>query len=178
VTGDFSVLDRVARDAKAGDPGKLGELEALRRWVSEGRAVEVPTEEQNSIDPVTGKSRKNPDYRVDGLTIEIKSRRKPFPEPDSPDREGHNWIKQRINDANAQLKQSGISGSGAVELQLRGDAEITMPEMERQVRSNFNANRGRGLHRVAIYRHSVLVGEWLRQPDGTIIRTHPPAGNP
>jgi len=34
VTGDLSVLDKVAREAKTGEPGKLGELEAIQRWLS------------------------------------------------------------------------------------------------------------------------------------------------
>jgi len=79
VTGDFSVLDGVVREAKAGEAGKLGELEALRRWVGDGRTVEVLPEQQNAIDPASGKPMKNPDYRVDGSIIEIKSRRTPFP---------------------------------------------------------------------------------------------------
>jgi hypothetical protein len=53
-----------------------------------------------------------------------------------------------------------------------------LPEMERQVRSSFNASRGRGLHRVAVYQDNALVGEWRRQADGTVVRTFPSAGEP
>jgi len=140
--------------------------------------VEVLPEKQNAVDPNTGKPRKNPDYRVDGVTTEIKSRSTPLAESNSADGEGGDWIKTRIKRANTQMKQSGTSGSGTVELQLRGQAETGLSEMERQVRANFNGDRGRSLHRVAIYRHSVLIGEWLRQADGTVVRTFPSVMEP
>lgn len=159
VTGDMARLDHTAKDAAAGDPGALGELEAIRRWVSEGRRVEVPQELQNVRNP-DGTTRKNPDYLVDGQLTEVKSR---------SERMSKRWIKDRISESSAQFKQSESGNPGNLELQLRGEeAGASLADIDQQIRGAFTADRGTGLDRVTVYHDGVKISEWVRErsPDG------------
>jgi hypothetical protein len=157
LSGDMDVLDGVMRRARSGDPGALGEMEAVQRWLAEGKTVEVNPEHQNA--GVT-----NPDYRVNGKTTEIKSR------ADAPSKR---WLKDRIHEAGEQLEGSITKETGDVELQLRGeDARMPFSDVERQVKGGFNASRGLHVDRVAVYQDGVLVGEWIRTPSG-VQRTYP-----
>jgi hypothetical protein len=177
MTGDMSVFDSTVRNARLGQEGALGELEATWRWVSEGRQVEVLPEAQNEV-LSTGAPRTNPDYRVDGILTEVKTRTKKFPEPNPNGKRNREWIKNEIKDANRQIRNSDLDERGQVELQLRGDADMSLAEIERNVRGNFNSNIGKSLQRVAVYREGSMIGEWVRGPDGTVIRTFPPTGAP
>lgn len=163
--GDMAVFDKLVEQARAGQAGSLGELEAIQRWLDNGRTVEVLSEHQNQL-TAGGKPRTNPDYRVDGKLREVKSR------SDALDNE---WVKENITKANKQIKNSGLSEQGEAELQLRGpEAEhATLAQVERQVKGNFSTQFGRHLRRVAVYKNGVLFGEWERLPDGTILRTFP-----
>lgn len=157
---------RLPGDAGLGQSGALGELEAVNRWLSEGREVVVNKEEQNEKAP-NGNPRKNPDYLVDGVLTEVKSRSEELDD---------RWVKREITKANKQMKDSGSEGAkGAVELQLRGEdaGRATMEQVERQVKGNFNSNVGRSLERVSVYKDGVLFGEWTRGSDGTVQRTFP-----
>ncbi len=160
VTGDRAALEKMLREAEAGDPGAMGELEAIERWLAEGREVEVLPERQNA-------GVKNPDYRVDGEVVEVKSRTESL---------SKRWIKDQIRSANQQVEQSGLGEQGAVELQLREQAaeSATLEGVERQVRGQFNENRSGSLNRVSVYRNGELLGEWIRQLDGSVTRTYPP----
>src|SRR5436305_5392602 len=97
---------RSTRSGRAGQDGALGELEAIRRWINEGKTVEALEQAQNQVGP-DGKPVKNPDYRVDGKIVEIKSRSS---ELDA------RWIKDQIRKANDQVKRSGTDEQGNVEL--------------------------------------------------------------
>ena len=148
------------REAEAGDEGAIGELESIERWLRAGRTVEVLPERQNA-------GVKNPDYRVDGDIVEIKTRSEPL---------NNRWIKDNIRSANEQIEGSGTGETGAVELQIRGEAAetATLEGVERQVRGQFTQSRSMSLRRVAVYRNGELLGEWIRNPDGSITRTFPP----
>jgi hypothetical protein len=163
--GDMAVFDKLVGQAKAGQTGSLGELEAIQRWLDDGRTVEVLPEHQNQLN-AGGKPRTNPDYRVDGKLREIKSRSNTLDD---------DWVKENITKANKQIKNSGLPEQGEAELQLRGpEAEhTTLAQVERQVKGNFSTQFGRHLRRVAVYKNGVLFAEWERLPDGTIQRTFP-----
>ena len=122
VSGDLS---KVLRDAEAGSPGAIGEIEAMERWNREGKTVEALPEHQNVAAP-SGKPRKNPDFRVGGELTELKTRDKPLTEA---------YIKQEIKSANAQIKDSGLDVNkprvgggtgpqGRTEIQLKGEAAL------------------------------------------------------
>jgi hypothetical protein len=163
--GDMAVFDKLVGQAKDGQTGSLGELEAIQRWLDDGRTVEVLPEHQNQLN-AGGKPRTNPDYRVDGKLREIKSRSNTLDD---------DWVKENITKANKQIKNSGLPEQGEAELQLRGpEAEhTTLAQVERQVKGNFSTQFGRHLRRVAVYKNGVLFAEWERLPDGTIQRTFP-----
>jgi hypothetical protein len=162
--GDIAVFDKLVGQAKAGQAGSLGELEAIQRWIDNGSVIEVLPEYQNQLN-ASGRPRTNPDYRVDGKLREVKSR------SDALDNE---WVKENVTKANKQIKNSGLNEHGEVELQLRGpEAEYaTLAQIERQVKGNFSTQFGRHLHRVAVYKNGVLFAEWERVADA-ILRTVP-----
>ncbi|HWN68441.1 MAG TPA: DUF4157 domain-containing protein, partial [Haliangium sp.] len=156
--GDRSRLDKLQAEAEAGDPGALGELQALERWVAEGRRVEILEEVQNA-------DRTNPDYRVDGEVTEVKTRVDVLDE---------RYIKDRIREANRQVRESRLEGaeSGSVEVQLNGEAaRAPLDAIEQQVKGQFNAQRSLNLRRVAVYRNGELAGEWIRAQDGSVHRS-------
>ena len=158
VSGDRAALEKMLREAEAGDEGALGELQAIERWLSEGTHVEALPEHQNS-------GRKNPDYRVNGEIVEVKTRNEPITD---------RYIKDQITKANKQVKKSGLDDTGAVEIQLNGEAAAgELAAVEAQVHSNFNEARGTSLHRVSVFKDGVLFGEWIRTSDGTVTRTFP-----
>jgi len=159
LSGDMEVFDKLIAKAKAGQDGSLGELEAIRRWLREGKKVEVMPEHQNA-------GVKNPDYRVDGELLEVKSRSKEV---------NNRWFKDEIGDANEQLKLSGLDETGAAELQLRGEkaTAATFEQVERQVLGKFKSEMSRSLHRVTVYKDGALFAEWRRNPDGTVVRIFP-----
>jgi hypothetical protein len=171
----MNILEKIVRDARSGQDGALGELEAVKRWISLGKRVEVLREAQNEELP-TGEYRTNPDYRVDGIVTEIKTRTKRFPDPGQGGKRGREWIKREISEANKQIRNSKLPERGQVELQLRGEAEMSLNEIEQNVRGNFNSEHGKSLRRVAIYRTGKLVGEWLRNADGAVVRSFPSDG--
>jgi hypothetical protein len=175
LSGDMATLEKVVRDAKSGQGGALGELEAVKRWISLGKRVEVLPETQNEELP-TGEPRTNPDYRVDGVVTEIKTRTKKFPDPGKGGKRSRDWIKREISEANKQIRNSKLTEQGQIELQLRGDADMPLTEIEQNVRGNFNSEYGKSLQRVAVYREGQLVGEWRRNADGTVTRTFPSHG--
>ncbi len=80
-----------------------------------------------------------------------------------------------MSDANKQIKKSGYGERGAAELQLTGEAAQTanLADINRGVRSNFNQNRGSSLNRVFVYRDGELIGEWVRNADGSVTQSHP-----
>jgi hypothetical protein len=164
--GDMDLWENTLRKAKAnvGDHGALGEIEAVARWIDEGRLVEVLPERQNA--GVT-----NPDYRVDGHLREVKTRSRAL---------GKRWIKDEIADANTQFAGSGLVDpatglpeTGTAELQLRGEVEdATLESVERQIRGAMTG-RNRSVERVRVLHNNHLLGEWARLPDGTIQRIFP-----
>jgi hypothetical protein len=158
-------LNKVIKDAKLGQEGALGEIEAVQRWIQEGRTVEVMSEAQNQVGP-DGKPIKNPDYRVDGKIAEVKSRSGPLDD---------RWVKDQISKANKQVQKSGTGEQGSVELQLRGEeaGRATVGDVERQVKGAFNDSRGGNLDRVVVLKDGVKLGEWVRQPDGQVVRVFP-----
>src|SRR6185503_19211428 len=100
--GDMAVFDKLVQQAKAGQAGSLGELEAIQRWIDNGSTVDVLSEHQNQLN-ASGKTRTNPDYRVDGKLREVKSR------SDALDNE---WVKENVTKANKQIKNSGLDEQG------------------------------------------------------------------
>jgi hypothetical protein len=111
--------------------------------------VEVPAEHQ-------AKGVTNPDYRVDGKLREVKSRDLPGAEK--------RWFRDQINDAGTQLKESTNSERGDVELQLRGDdAAVSFEQVEREVRRNFNANRGSRSGRALVPTRRALLDPGCRR---------------
>jgi Domain of unknown function (DUF4157) len=160
IEGDRARLDKLQAEAEAGDPGAIGELNALERWVAEGKRVEILEEVQNA-------GRKNPDYRVDGEITEVKTRN---------DALSKRYIKDRIREANEQVRESGLEGNeaGSLEIQLEGDAaEAPLATIEQQVRGQFTPDRALNLRRIAVYQNGALAGEWIRLPDGSIRRIFP-----
>jgi hypothetical protein len=162
VTGD---LTKLLEEAKAGDPGAIGELEAMERWVKEGKKV-VKNEELQNVKNADGSPRKNPDYTVDGSTVEIKTRNDSLAGDDR-------YVKSQIDSANKQIKKSGDAPDpGALEIQLRGEAADTADAaaIERQVNGQFKPDRSRNLNRVTIYRNGEKFMEWIRNADGSVTR--------
>jgi hypothetical protein len=158
VSGDQDTLRKVTRDASDGQSGAVGEIDAMERWTSAGKKVEVNGEEQNS-------GHKNPDYRVDGVLTEVKTRTEALDD---------RWVKDQIGKSNNQMKKSPTGEAGAAELQLKGnDANVDISIVERQVRSNFNDKRGSGLNRVTVVSGGQVVGEWERDSGGTVRRIFP-----
>lgn len=166
LVGDMDLWENTLRKAKAniGDHGAIGEIEAVARWIDEGRLVEVLPERQNA--GVT-----NPDYRVDGRLREVKTRSRAL---------GKRWIKDEIADANTQFADSGLIDAGTglpetgtAELQLRGEVEdASLEGVERQVRGAMTG-RNRSVERVRVLHNNHLLGEWARLPDGSIQRVFP-----
>jgi hypothetical protein len=157
-TADADALAEVMKRARQGDAGALGELEAVQRWLAEGRSVQMLPEVQNGP--------RNPDFRVDGQLTDVKT---------STTDIGNRGISRDIEDVNDQIKRSAFDERGAADLQLHGDAaRAPLADIEQQVRRQFNPNRSRSLERVSIHRDGVLIGEWVRNPDGTVSRRFPP----
>jgi hypothetical protein len=160
-------IDAIAHNAKLGQSGALGELDALRRWIAEGRTVEIRKEIENETLP-SGDTRKNPDFLVDGAWTELKTR--------ADEVVNAKWIKKQISKANGQIKYSDPNPAhikpGDVELQLYGpDAGMPIEDMERAIRGELNG-QNTNVRRVAIYRENVLVGEWVRV-GSSIVRRFP-----
>jgi len=174
VTGDIALLEQKANEARRGDQGALGEIEAVLRWIREGSDVEVLPERQNA-------EVRNPDYRVNGRIREVKT---------ETEAQGTRTIRRKIEDANNQIRRSGLTDAsgnpetGGVEIQLNGEmAETPLDVIESEVRRQFTSDRSRSLDTVRVYRDGELAGEWVREPDGRIRRRFPPGdalppGNP
>jgi hypothetical protein len=165
-TGRLSVdITKVAHDAKLGRAGSLGELEAIQRWLDKGSRVEALPENQNALLP-DGTTKKNPDYRVDGVITEVKVREGALNEK---------WIKEQINNANTQVKRSGHDENGSVELLLttKDNGKVSLEDVDRQVKANFNNSRSSRLTRVSVFKDGVLFSEWHRVENGNVIRVYP-----
>jgi hypothetical protein len=172
VKGDLDKLkSRIGKD-----PGAVGELEAIERWLVNG----TKGDEIEVLEPSTARGQTTPDLRVKGELIEIKTR-----ELALSDR----WVSDAIDQANDQIRDSGLDAhrpmtgvnghgpQGQVELQLRGEAARTGPVdvVERQVRAKFNSGEegSPNLRRVAVYCNGQLIGEWVRTVANVIVRTFP-----
>ncbi|WLQ14474.1 hypothetical protein O5O45_00800 [Hahella aquimaris] len=164
ISGDEKALEKMLQEAGNEDPGATGELEAIERWISSNKTVVVLKETQNQVINTTPV--KNPDYRVDNEITEIKTRDEAL---------NDRYIKDQISKANKQIKASGLNETGAVEIQLRGEAakDVDLEDIERQVKGNFNSNRASSLHRVSVYSNNNLIAEWTRQSDKTVTRKYP-----
>jgi hypothetical protein len=171
VKGDLDKLEsRIGKD-----PGAIGELEAIERWLSQG----TKGEEIEMLERSTVKGQKTPDFRVNGELTEIKTRDAALSE---------DYIHDRLRDANAQMKESGLDAGrrmtgvdrsgpqGQLEIQLKGEAARTgtLEVIEVQVRKAFTADKYTSLRRVAFYGEGKLIGEWVRTASNTIVRTFPP----
>ncbi|MGC4095105.1 MAG: hypothetical protein QM756_45735 [Polyangiaceae bacterium] len=156
-----SVLDVTGEKARNGDPGSIGELEAIERHAGEGSKVRVRTE---STEP----NQTSPDLDVDGKMTEVKTRTEPLTKKN---------VAKLITDANNQVKNSGEPGPGQADIQLNGKAaesELSDSDLNRQVRSNFNEKNGRSLDQVNVFRDGEKIGTWERDPTtGKVNRTFP-----
>ena len=158
LSGDDAALNKMFKEALDGDDGALGELEAIERWLKDGKKVEALPEAQNA-------GVKNPDYRVNGEIIEVKSRKVAL---------NKRYIKDQIRKANKQIEESGTGETGALEIQLRGEGgKASLDAIQQQVNGQFTADRSTLLSRVSVYRDGQLAGSWIRQADGTITRALP-----
>lgn len=168
VKGD---LDTIKRNAELGQPGAIGEVEAMERWVAEGRSVESLPEVQQGP--------KNPDFKVDGEITEVKTRNEPLTVGDT-------YISEKIKYANSQIKKSSQVGpdggrpQGQIEIQLNSQAAESIREnpnvqsyIESQVHQQFRPNQSRSLKRVAVYVDGKLYGEWVRTAGNDIVKTFP-----
>ena len=160
VVGDRDRLDHIIRAARKGETGEQGELQAVDRWIREGRTVEV-------LSDSTISGRTNPDFRVDGRLVEAKTRVLPLDKAD--------YILTRIKDANQQIKRSGLGERGSAVIQLNGDAAVgvKLDAMDDMVKGAFHSGRGRSLEEVSIYLNGDLFATWSRTAEGDVVRTFP-----
>jgi hypothetical protein len=159
-TADRKALEDKLKDARNGNEGALGELEAIQRWLAEGRTVQMlPTVENQA-------GRRNPDFLVDGRVVEVKTTTADV---------GDRGIRRDVADVADQIKKAGPDARGAAHLQLHGDAaNASLDNIESQVRRQFNQNRSSRLDEVSVYKDGVLAGQWVRNEDGSVTRRFPP----
>lgn len=172
VRGDLSKLERDAATGR--QPGAVGEVEAMERWMRQG----IKGEEIELLPEVQNSGRSNPDFRVKGELVEVKTR---------GDALTPRYIEDQIGVANRQIRNSGLDverlmvgvgqrgPQGSLEIQLQGAAARTgtLDVVEAQVFSAFTPNRVRSLRRVSIYRDGQLLGEWVRTVDNRVVRVFP-----
>jgi hypothetical protein len=159
IGGDLtSIFQEVVPQAQAGDTGFIGEIHALARWQQEGHQVDIP-------DRPVEDNIKDPDFLVNNTPTEVKTRIDPV---------STRYIKDRISDANKQLADSSSSDPGRLEIQLEGDAaDVGLQAINRQIRGQFNAERGSHLGSVAVYCDDVLLVEWIRDTGGSVSQVYP-----
>ncbi len=157
VKGD---LNKIERDALGGQLGAQGELDAMTRWLDEGKAVEALPEIQNAGT--------NPDFLVDAVLTEVKTTKS---EP----------IKKTFNrllyDANKQMgKRAGATNdsrfaSGELEIQFvqQDGRPVRFEDVQAELLREFLPDQFRSLSSVKIYVHGTLLGHWRRSPEGSIV---------
>ncbi len=187
LVGSDAIIDKklndLANEVKLGQIGAKGEITFLERQIlSLGRSVEIiPESVQENV--------KIPDYAVylnQGETLksevtEIKTTVKTTNVSASSGWD--KWIKNKIKEANTQLKKSGLAYGipGSLEMQLYEDAErdfcvILLKDketVERWILREFRPNQMSSLRRVAIYGNGQLLMEFSRTEDNQIIKTSP-----
>ena len=142
--------------------GHIGELEAMERWVGEGRSVRAIAEVEDGG--------ANPDFLVDGEYIEIKTTSRPLSE---------NWLSNKLSHANAKARDQAIREtqqdlSVILEVQLTGDAaRASLADVEPVVLSQFIETTNRGVGGLRLFSEGEQLAEWLRDSGGRITRTFP-----
>jgi hypothetical protein len=170
VKGDLNKLQsRIGQD-----PGAIGELEAIERWLAHGtKGDDVELLSESNV-----RGQKTPDCRVRGELTEIKTRDLALDDQ---------WASAAVREADKQMLNSGLDSNrpmigvggqgpqGQVELQLRGEAARTgtVDAVEAQILKRFNPGKGVNLRRVAVYADGRLIGEWVRTAANAIMRTFP-----
>ena len=105
-----------------------------------------------------------PDLLVDGELREIKTREDPLNE---------SWVKDKIGDANKQIKNSGYGDKpqGSVDLQLKGQTASEsqlLQKVEVQVLEQFRVDQSKSLTTVRVYHEGRLLAEWTRSGEKII----------
>jgi hypothetical protein len=158
VKGD---LNKIERDALYGDDhGARGEIDAMSRWIDEGKEVEALPEIPNAGT--------NPDFLVDGVLTEVKTTALP------PVKGTFNKL---LRDANKQIKKRAAASAhahlatGEVEIQFveQGGRPLRFEDAEAELLREFLPDQFRSLLRVKLYVHGTLLGTWRRGPDGSIV---------
>jgi RsiW-degrading membrane proteinase PrsW (M82 family) len=173
VIGDFTDI----LNAKKGHRkiGALGELQAMERKLFEEGANYV-----EKLPKVEGQ--KNPDLRVDGELIEVKSRVQPLTK---------NYLGNEIKYANKQIAECnydadrpriGVGGKGpqgSVEFQFNGN-NITTPDgkpiesggidwLENEIKDQLIRKNRDSIKRIAVYHNGKLILEVVRTNENNII---------
>jgi len=60
-------------------------------------------------------------------------------------------------------------------VRLKGNAttSASVESVERQIKGNFTENRSSKLHRGSVFKNGELLGEWVRDTNGLVIRKFP-----
>jgi len=170
-------LNSLVTEAKQGQVGAQGEIAFLERQVfGEGRKVEVIPDAEQGI--------KQPDFSVHhNQAGQIKPEVTEVKTTKTPPNNWKKWIKDKIKDANKQLKKSQLTEGvpGSVEMQLYGDAKKNFSEAllsdaktaEEWITLEFRPDQMSSLRRVAIYGDGQLILEFVRTANNTIEKTFP-----
>lgn len=157
ISGNGARLDKLLEDIDSGDLVRMrsarAELNAIKRAQANGSTVELM--------PELGPSGvRNPDFRIDGKLADAKSVTNTT-----------NGIKKAVADVNDQIKNSSFPNElGEAIIELSGDT-VDFGDLNRQVRRNFNPNRGGNLDTVSIVDNAGnLIGQWVRQADGSVVQ--------
>jgi hypothetical protein len=160
VTGD---LNKIERDALYGDDhGARGEIDAMSRWLDEGKEVEALPEIQNAG--------KNPDFLVDGVLTEVKTTAL------LPVKRTFNDL---LRDANRQFKRRAAASAyahlatGDVEIQFVEQAgrRLRFEDVQAELLREFLPTQFRQISGVKIYVEGRLLGHWQRSSGGDIANT-------
>lgn len=187
VASDATIIDKklndLAKEVKQGQVGAKGEVTFVERQIfGFGRQVEIiPDSAQENV--------KIPDYAViqnregtiEPEVTEIKTTVKTTNVSASAGWD--KWIKNKIKQANKQIKSSGLTYGipGSLEMQLYENATSDFAEILRSdparveswIQREFRPNQMSSLRCVAIYGNGELLLEFTRTLDNQIVKTYP-----
>ncbi len=154
---DFSTVVDKAKNTQLGSAsgtGARGELEAIR----DAQNANVSVERLPNLPDVD-----TPDYRIDGVVTEVKSRETAF----TTDRHFDNFFRKRVESAGEQIGATGERG--AVQLRIRGEAESSfdLAKADAALRKVPLSSRSSDIGRVTVYNaQGTKLTEWVRDETG------------